>query len=350
LIVPVIKRVREKEKTTLPRIFVGDCKPAVKVGQDVSETDVIAHCEVSAGRRLIKISSALGVGGREARKYLLRNEGDRIYEGEIIARKKSLFGITNTEVKAPIDGQIVSIDDVGDLMVKFMPKPVRMIAAAQGQIKEISEDRITISTIATIVKAVAALGKEMEGTISILAGAEDFILPSLIKAEDRGKILVGGAAIQRASLEKAVTLGVSGIITGGMDKRDFDNLGASGESLIAVLVVEGFGNLPLGNDILEFLKKKEGRPALIVPQEKSLILPESDSLSAKEVVFTPWRQLKIGDKVRFYKEEGHGLLGEVKEILGEQILNSGILAEAVKVKLESGEEIPLPAANLEVIE
>ena len=90
MIVPVIKRIREKEKTKLPRIFVGECKPAVKVGQDVSETDVIAHCEVSAGRRLIKISSVLGVGGREARKYLLRKEGDRIYEGEIIARKKSL--------------------------------------------------------------------------------------------------------------------------------------------------------------------------------------------------------------------------------------------------------------------
>lgn len=350
MIVPVVKKIREKEKTLLPRIFIGECKPAVTVGQTVSEVDVIAHCEVSAGRRLVKISSVLGVSGKDARKYLLRKEGDRIYEGEIIARKKSLFGITKTEVKAPIDGQIVSIDDVGDLMVKFMPKPVRMVAAAQGQIKEIRDDRIIISTIATRLQAVAALGKEREGTISILAGSNDFILPNHIKAEDKGKILVGGSSVQRAALEKAVTLGVVGIITGGMDKRDFDNLGAAGEALISVLLVSGFGNLPLGDDILEFLKKKEGRPALVIPQEKSLILPELDTTEGQLALYVPWRQLKKGDKVRIYKEAGQSVLGEVKEFLGEQILNSGILAEAVKVRLADGDELPLPAANLELVE
>ena len=165
MIVPLVKRIREKENTLLPRIYVGECKPAVKVGQNISEADVIAHCEVSAGRRLIKISSVLGLSGKDARKHILRKEGDRIYEGEIIARKKSLFGITRQEVKSPIDGQITGIDDVGDLMVKFMPKPVRMVAAAEGQIKEITSEKIVISTVATKLQAAAALGKTREGQI-----------------------------------------------------------------------------------------------------------------------------------------------------------------------------------------
>lgn len=350
MISPVIRRIEEKKKTLLPRYYPGECQPAVKVGQSVTEADVVAHCEVSAGRRLIKISSVLGVPGKDAGKHLLRKVGDRIYEGEIIARKKSMFGIRKSEVKSPIDGQIMQIDERGDLMLKFMPKPVRLIAAASGVVKDISKEKITISTVATKLRGVASIGREKEGMISVVAGPKEFILPGLIKAEDKGKILVGGALLEKSALEKSVTLGVAGIVTGGMNLREFNNLGATGESLITILVTEGFGNLPMGTDMLDFLKTKDGRPALITSQEKSLIIPESTAVEVEQSATVYWKELKIGDKVRFFREESGDILGEVKELLGEQILNSGILAEVVRVRFKSGEELPLPAANLEIVE
>jgi len=349
LICPVIKRIEEKNKTSLPRIYPGDCKPAVKVGMTVSEADVIAHCEVSAGRRLIKISQLLETSGKDVKKYLTKKEGDRIYEGEIIAKKESFVGIKKTEVKSPVDGKIIELDDRGDLVVKFMPKPVRLVAAASGTVANIDDDKIIISTIATKIRGFVSLGKGRDGTITVIAGQKEFILPTKINSDHRGKILVGGALLERATIEKAVTLGVTGIITGGINERDFQALGAGNESLINLLITEGFGNLPMGSDILEFLKKKEGMPAFISAEENSLVIPErTTSKSTDGVVSSPWRNLKVGDAVRYFLIERGEQFGEVKELLGEQIINSGILAEVARVKFLNGEELLLPAVNLEI--
>lgn len=65
MICPVNRRVEENTTFNLVRIYPGDGRAAVKVGQSVSAADVVAHCEVSAGQRLVKIAHALGVSGKE---------------------------------------------------------------------------------------------------------------------------------------------------------------------------------------------------------------------------------------------------------------------------------------------
>ena len=126
MICPITKRVQEGKRAVLDRPYPGKAKPTVKAGQQVVETDIVAHCEVSAGRRLIKIAHTLGVPGRDVQKYLTRKIGDNIYEGEIIACKKGLVGIGNKEIKSPVDGLISEIDDRGDLILKFLPKPIKI--------------------------------------------------------------------------------------------------------------------------------------------------------------------------------------------------------------------------------
>lgn len=347
----VIKRIDQGKKTVLARPYEGKCRPAVKTGQKVSEADIIAHCELSAGQRLLRIAHVLGVSGRQVEKYLTRKVGDRIYEGEIIARRGGFLGVGRKEIKSPIDGMIAEIDPRGDLIVKFLPKPVRLLAGAAGEVTEISESAISISTVATKIHGFVSVGKLREGIVEVVAGPKEFIIPTTIKVDAAGKILVGGALLEKSALEKAVTVGVAGIITGGMNYREFASLVGGGDVGTTVTITESFGVAPIGGDIWEYLNKKVGHLGFISGDENHFVLPEH-SVTGKEVAETAagWRELRVGDKVRYLRKESSDLIGQVKELPSEQMLNSGILAEVAKVSFKGGEEIMLPAANLEIVE
>lgn len=351
MIAPVVRRVEENAELLLPRHFVGTCRPAVKVGQEVNEIDVIGHCEVSAGQRLVKIAPLLGVPGKQVTKYLTRKVGDKIYEGEIIARRKAFLGLGKKDVKSPVDGQITFIDPMGNLMVKFLPKPTQLISAAIGKVVALEEDKIVISTVGSKINGFVSIGKNREGPLAVIASPKDFVLPASIKSEHQGKILVGGALLEKASLEKAITVGVRGIITGGINRRDFESLGGGREDVgVSLMITEGFGSLPMGKDIYDFLKKEEGRPTFLLSQENSLIITAEAPIKGKKVSDVPWKQIEIGDRVRIFREDSANELGTVKEFPGKQILNSGILTDVAEVIFENGERLLVPGSNLEIVQ
>ena len=351
MICPVTKRIDERKRVMLDRPVQGACKPTVKVGQKVSDTEIIAHCELSAGQRLLKIAHVLGVSRGSVEKHLTRKVGDRIYEGEIIARKRGIFGLAKKEIKSPVDGLISEIDLRGDLIIKFLPKPVRLISGAAGEVKGIADDKISIMTTATKIHGFVSVGKLREGLISMVASPRDFIIPASIKADSQGKILVGGALLEKSALEKAVTIGAAAIITGGMNYRDFESLANGGDFGTTVMITESFGSAPMGDDIWQFFSKKQGHLGFISGEANQAILPEATTTGDEKLESAnTWRQLRVGDKVRYLRKESSDLLGEVKDLPGEQIINSGILTEVAQVSFTSGQELLLPAANLQIID
>ena len=345
-------RVSSNHQHDLTRKFPGKGKAAVKVGKIVSASDILAHCEVSAGQRLVKVAHALGVGASSVTKYLIRHVGDRIYQGETIARTGGLLGIGRKEVKSPADGLITSIDANGDLIVKFLPISVRLAAGAGGKIKKIAEDSIVISTVATEIVGPIGSGRERDGAIKIAAAPTEFLLPQHIGADSAGKILVGGALLERSTIEKAVTVGVHGIVVGGVNYRDFLSLGISSDVGLSVLVTEGYGTFPMGADIYDILKKLEGRFAFLSGEKASLVIPELNPKMEKltEPPVSSWRALAVGDRVRVLHDRQEKLIGKVKRINEEAVLNSGIVAEAATVDLEGNGEVIVAAANLQILE
>jgi hypothetical protein len=301
---------------------------------------------------LIKVAHTLGVRAGSVQKYLLRNVGDRIYQGETVARRRGLLGLGKTEIRSPADGVITSIDANGDLIVKFLPISVRLTAGAGGKVKKIAEDAITISTVATEVVGPIGSGKERDGTIKVVAGPSEFLLPQHIDADSSGKIVVGGAVLERATIEKALTVGVHGIICGGINHRDYLSLGVSSDVGLTVLITEGFGTFRLGDDIYGALKALEGRFAFISGTGASLVIPELNPKveKATEPPRLGWRELKVGDKVRILHQKKEKLLGTVKEIKPDQTLGSGLVSDSAKIDLGGSLEIDLAAANLQILE
>lgn len=352
MINPTVTRLTDNHQHDLLRHFPGKGEAAVKVGQQVEASDIVAHCEVSSGQRLIKVAHALGVSASSVKKHLIRNIGDRIYQGEVIARVNSLLGLVKKEVKSPADGVITDIDRNGDVVIKFLPLPVRLTAGAGGKVKEIGQDSVLISTVATEVKGPISSGKERDGSLKIACGPEEFLLPQNIDASSAGKILVGGAILERSAIEKALTVGVHGIICGGINHRDYLSLGVSSDVGLTVLITEGFGTFPMGGDIYDKLKSLEGRFAFISGELGRLIIPELAPKVEKSTESPPsgWRVLKVGDNIRILHEKKQKLLGTVKEIKENQVLPSGWKADTAVINVLGGGELTVAAANLEILD
>lgn len=351
MICPVWKRVLIDSQFDLVRPFMGSCKPSVKVDDKVEAESVVAHCEISAGQRLVKVSHVIGVSRKSVKKYMLRSVGDRIYQGEIIARKKGVFGIGKTELRSPVDGVITEIDQNGDILVKFLPMPVRLVAGAPGLISNVREDSVTVRTFGTEIKGAAGLGKNREGIIKMVAKPGEFIIPQKIDAGCQGRIIVGGAHVDRASIEKALTLGVKGIVVGGIDYRDFVSLGINSDVGITVIVTEGFGDVTMGNDIYEAFNKVNDKFAFINGLERAVLVPgEKKIVDTKPLNQEVWRELQIGDLVRYFRPDSSELVGVVESIGEDEVeLKSGLKTICTEIKFISGAKISAPAANLEII-
>lgn len=351
MICPVWHRVSTNNEFDLVRPFVGTCKPSVKINDKVEAESVIAHCEISAGQRLVKVANILGVSRHTVKKYLLRNLGDRIYQGEIIARKKGVLGVGKSELRSPVDGVITDVDKNGDLIVKFLPMPVRLVAGASGLISGVRDDSITVRTFGTEITGAAGLGKSREGIIKVIGKPTEFILPQKIDATCQGRVLVGGAHLDRAAIEKALTIGVKGIVVGGMDYRDFISLGVTSDVGITIIVTEGFGTVTMGNDIYEAFNKINDKFAFVSGMERTVLVPQDQKVvDNKPIVPEMWRELKIGDLVRYFRPDSSELVGVVEHISDDEVeLSSGLATKIAQIKFISGNKINAAAANLEII-
>lgn len=351
MICPVWKRVYFDSQFDLVRTFAGHCTPSVKEGDKVEAESVVAHCEVSAGQRLVKVAHVLGISRKSVKKHLLRSVGDRIYQGEIIARKKGVLGVGKRELRSPVDGVITDIDQNGDIIVKFLPMPVRLVAGAPGLVSNVREDSITVRTFGTEIKGASGLGKAREGIVKIIAKPNEFIIPQKIDASCQGRVVVGGSYLDRAAIEKALTVGVKGIVVGGIDYKDFISLGVNSDVGITIVVTEGFGKVSMGKDILEAFNKLNDKFAFINGLEKTIIVPAEKKVVDNEPLQEElWRELNVGDVVRYFRPDAEELVGVVEEISENEIeLESGLPAILATIKFLSGTRIKAPAANLEII-
>jgi hypothetical protein len=199
-----------------------------------------------------------------------------------------------------------------------------------------------------------------------VSGPSEVLDAQHIKPEHAGKILVGGAGVTFAALQKATEVGVVGLVAGGVKDSDlikflgFDiGVAITGQENISLtlLVTEGFGFLNIAERTFELLKSLEGkqaslngatqiragviRPEIIVPIAEDVALAQ-----AKKEAFL----LEIGVPIRVIREPYFGRLGTVTGLPHQLVaLESGTEVRVLNAKLENGEEVTVPRANVEIM-
>lgn len=370
-------RIEKDVITRITRALRGKGTLSVSIGQEVIPEEIIGSAEIASGFRTLDLAAALSVSPQEVRKYLARDLGQRIYKDELLALKKGGLFMGKKVVVAPTDGVIDFVNDkTGELKISFLPKKVNLLSGVYGVIEKIDKDRgqVVIKTQASRVHGVFGSGSLRDGILRILGKRGDLVTKGAIQSKYADHILIGGSLFFKDTISSAISTGVSGIVTGGLNADDYK--GMSGGRLafpkkldndigISVVACEGFGSIPLGPDIFSFLSEYEGRFVFIDGNKALISLPSFSSSCLVKVKSTalPMQQamaeemnrtkgiseLKVGSNVRIV---GNSYLGEQGVILSvdssSTLLPSGIRTYIATIET-SGRKIQVPVANLEII-
>jgi len=329
---------------------------------------------------IVAVSSRLGVWPRLIRMYTEVKEGDQVFEGQIIAAAPGVGSVDY--VYAPMSGIVEKIcSQTGTVTIVRPIKPTRVLAHIEGMVTEVIPDEgAVIEALGSYVEGVFGLGGERFGELAVLCDSpHDTLEESGVPADVKGKILVAGAFATLEAIQKARSSGALGLIVGGLNQLDLVqligreiNVGITGheECDLTVILLEGFGKMPMNEKAWRILKEREGRIASIdgttqiragVMRPEILISEGSVAGPAQVTAGGAWSYpdkenrigvftgLKVGDRVRCIRSPYFGLWGNVEEIPSEpERVECEAYMEVVRVRLDDGRVVTVPEANLEV--
>jgi len=344
----------------------------VQQGQKVSAETAVARTELPGQVRSLNVASLLGIQPEEIHQNMLKKEGDSIEKDEIIASSKGLFGLFKSQCKSPIDGSVESISKItGQVMLRKPEIPVEINAYVDGIVFDIIPDEgVVIQTYGTFIQGIFGVGGEAIGQLALACETpEDVISPDRLDLKMTGKVIVVGSLVTSDMVNRAVQLGIKGIIAGGIDDSDLRKLlgyelgvaiTGSERLGITIIITEGFGRITIANRTFDLLKEKEGtkasingatqiragviRPEVVIPELEDFIPVVNDDQELQG-----W--LNIGSEVRIIRDPHFGELATVSELpIGLQKLETEAKVRVLKVKLKrTGDEIVLPRANVEMV-
>jgi hypothetical protein len=344
----------------------------VSVGQRVSSNTIVARTELPGKVYPVNVANQLGIGASRLKSFMLKGIGSAVNEGEVVAKTNGFMGLFASQAKAIISGTIESISTVsGEVIFQAHPIPVEIDAYIDGVIVDVhSEEGCAIQNRGCLIQGIFGLGGEVKGTLTM--GVEQStarLTPTCLNEDMAGKIVVGGSYLPIETVQRAVDLGISGIVTGGFDYDDIkDLLGyeigvaiTGGESLgLTIIVTEGFGQIEMAPGTFKLLQSHEGSKASIngaTQIRAGVIRPEVvittvDPLANSERWQAPEPTgIQLGDTIRAIRAPYFGRIGRVKSLPVELLqLESETRVRIMEVEFDDGEMAMLPRANVESIE
>ncbi len=362
----VSKTLVEKDRK-LP--LKGEIK--VKKGDKVTAETVVAATNLPGNVYPLNLAGQLGCEANEIGIYLKVKEGDQIKKGDVLAETGGFFGFFKTVIESPITGSVESIStQTGKSILREPPIPVEVHAYVDGVVDAIyPEEGVKVNSIATYIQGIFGIGGEVVGELVMVSQSPDAVLEKDdIKIEHKGKIIVGGSLVTAEALNRAIEVGVKGVIVGGYDAEDLKeflgyDLGVAitgtEEKGITLVVTEGFGKIQMAKKTYDLLKQSEGmktsingatqiragviRPEVVIPLKAS---------GNKEIEYQSKNTgMNIGSPVRIIREPHFGEVATVVELPEQPVfIATEAKVRVVKIKTNSGEEMTLPRANVEIIE
>ncbi len=346
----------------------------VQVGDQVDPDTVVARTELPGPVTTVRVAERLGVEPRELTKYLLKQVGDEVQAGEVIAERKSFFGLFTSRVTSPITGTIDFISEAtGNIGIRHLPTPVEVTAYLRGLVVEVlPEEGAVVATRGVFVQGIFGLSGERHGQIALLANSPDEVVSDTkVSDEHRGKVLIAGALAHWRLMEAAKQVGAVALVTGGVLDTDIKRLlgydigvAITGHEPLpfTLIVTEGFGEIAMAKRTFELLASQEGkeasvngatqiragviRPEVVVPKDGALTLEELEELEESEFAAG---ELNIGTPIRLIRAPYFGALGRVVALPPEpQEIETETKTRVLEAELVTGERVIVPRANVEI--
>ncbi len=343
----------------------------VKEGDKVSYDQVVAKTDLPGNVIPVNIANQLGVAANEVRECMMKKEGEKVEKGEKVALYKSFFGLFKNYSVSPITGTIENISDVtGQVLLREPPIPIEVRAYIDGIVTEIfPQEGCQVETMGAFIQGIFGLSGERSGEIAVIVdNPKEELTADMIKAEHKGKVVVGGSLIRLDAIKKAKQVGVSAVVVGGVDDKDLRALlgydigvAITGNEKIGftLIATEGFGEMYMAQRTFELLKANEGKWASVNGATQiragvmrpEIIIPVDKAFDKNKGVDEEGRGLQVGDPIRIIREPMFGELGTITEMVPAlHKMESETMVRVFRVKLSNGEERIVPRANVERIE
>ena len=331
-------------RISLPRGAV----PHVRTGSQVRPDQVLASRRSAHDPIRVPIARALGRRPGEAAALLLVRAGDRLEQGQPIAR-----GPDGREVRSPEPAIMLAYSRTdGTALLVTLGAETPVIGHVPGSVLQVTPSYISVAVPAARLEGVGGIGDAVHGELAVAVHTHDEELRAgAIDVSAAGKILIGGSRASAETLTRARAMGVAGIVLGGiLDKelRDFEAIqrrrreigGMTGS--FAVVLLEGYGKVALDERLFSWFRAHAGRTASLFGAERLLYVHDA--------ALPPRRasQAGIGDRVIIHRRPFQGRSGVLVGVLdGLHATPSGIPAVTGLIRMEDGRLAPIPLANLE---
>jgi len=323
----------------------------VTVGQNVIATDILAEATLPGKHYIVDVYRALGIAhSNKTIQYIERKVGEKLQKGDSIAETGGLF---RRVVRSPVDGEIKVILG-GQVVIELAGSPVQLLAGLSGIVAEIIPGRGAIlETSGVLVQAGWGNGQiNMGPLISLAETPEDELKPEQLQTSHNGSVVLSGYCSQAKVLNLASEVSLRGLILGSMSS---DLIPLARKLAFPVILLEGFGTIPMNKNAFTILTTNQKRDAAINASawddfngerpEVTITLP-ADGEPPPET-----DNLKEGQRVRIQGEPYPGMIGTLIRIRQEStLLSNGLRVQSADVRLEDNQQVAVPLLNLDVLE
>ena len=333
----------------------------VTKGERVGPATVIGNILVPGRQHLVAASKQLNILPQHLPGAMVKGLGEPVEQGDVIACHSAPLGLFKKVCMSPSRGVVEEVSKTGQVTIREHAELEAVKAYLSGVVTQINPgEGVAIQTPAALVQGIFGIGGEGCGKLRMaVKKPTDTLGARQIKDQDRGCILVGGALVTADALLRAEELGVIGIISGGvLDKDLYDSLGygigennGQADMGLSLVVTEGFGKIPMAPRTFQLLQKLAGQIASISSgsrgEKPEVIVPRDGLIAVDAASAAPG--LEIGTRVRIVKEPWFCRLGKVIKLpVPLQKIESEARVRVLEVKLEDGEIVTVPRANVEI--
>lgn len=270
---------------------------------------------------------------------------------------------------SPVFGKVTAISrSEGTITIKPLYQPTEILAHIAGTVSAVEPGAsVEITTVGHLIQGVIGYGGERVGELHPVSRTGGDLASEDLPEDVQGKVIVGRCGVSLAALKRCAEGGAAGLVLGCGDYdvlKEFlaaDPLQATGPSAdcpFTIILINGFGSLPMADETYAELASLAGRTASLdgtTQLRAGVVRPEvivpvavEDQVSERTAAPTA---LAPGMRVMIIREPGFGVIGRVKSLSSRpQPTASGALAPMAVVAAESdGREWIVPQANLKVI-
>jgi hypothetical protein len=323
----------------------------VRLEQKVAPLDVIAEASIAQRHILIDVARSLKIASQAAQGLIQCKAGDALVKNQVMAQTKGLFP---QAVRTPSAGRVILIGG-GQVLLQVGETEIELQAGMPGVVTRLIPERgAEITFTGALVQGMWGNGRVDTGLITPLLGeTNDALTAKQLDVSQRGSVILSGYCGDPATLQAANELPVRGIILGGISPAI---LSQAAQVQYPIVVIDGFLRRPLNSTAFKLLTtnaKREVtvngeafnrftgvRPEIFIP----LPVTQAPPITRDVESYAP------NQPVRLTRDPHAGEVGTLLNLRpGLTVMPSGLRLPAADVKLDSGDQVVVALANLEVL-